>query len=110
MVPVPSDQSPEFLGWKRDPGRSVAAAVVGLVLAWILGGALVLGMLSVRSGTASVSEREFWLWMSAPLAVGCAACASRRARYWAGAVLPGAVAGWLLGLMTFLGLALVAAL
>ena len=103
-----SDQSPEFLDWRRDPDRSAAGAGIGLVLSWIFGGALVLGMLDIQSATAPVSGTEFVLWMSAPLAVGSAACASRRVRYWRGAVVTGALAGWLLGLLTFLGLALLA--
>jgi hypothetical protein len=86
----------------------VAGALVGLVLAWIFGGALVLTMFEIQPGTAPVSGSEFLLWMSAPLAVGSVTCASRRVRYWRGAFVPGAVAGWLLGFLTFLGLALLA--
>jgi hypothetical protein len=86
----------------------MAGALVGLVLAWILGGALVMGMFEVQPGTAPVSGSEFLLWMSVPLAVGSVTCASRRVRYWRGAFVPGAVAGWLLGFLTFLGLALLA--
>lgn len=33
-------------------------------------------------------------------------CAFRPVRYWKGAFVPGAVAGWVLGLLTLLGLAL----
>ena len=44
--------------------------------------------------------------MSAPLAVGGVTCAFRPVRYWRGAFVPGAVAGWVLGLLTLLGLAL----
>jgi hypothetical protein len=86
----------------------VAGALVGLVLAWTLGGALVLGMVEVRPGAATVSEMDFFLWMVAPLAVACTACASRRVRCWGGCFVAGAVAGWFLGLLTFLGLALLA--
>ncbi|MFC5179721.1 hypothetical protein, partial [Nocardioides taihuensis] len=102
-MPPAIDQSPEFLDWRRDPDRSAAGAVIGLVLSWIFGGALVLGMLDIQSATAPVSGTEFVLWMSAPLAVGGAACGSRRVRYWRGAVVLGALAGWLLGLLTLLG-------
>ena len=107
-VPAASNQSPEFLSWKRDPDRSVAGALVGLALAWIFGGALVLGMFKIQAGTAPVNGSEFLLWMSAPLAVGSVTCASRPVRYWKGAFVPGAVVGWLLGCLTFLGLALLA--
>jgi hypothetical protein len=86
----------------------VAGALVGLVLAWTFGGALVLGMLGIQSATAPVSGSEFLLWMSAPLVVGGVTCVSRRARYWKGAFVLGAVVGWLLGVLTFLGLALLA--
>lgn len=87
----------------------MAGALVGVVLAWTLGGALVLGMVEVRPGTASVSEADFCIVMGTPLAIGAIACASRRVRSWGGYVVAGAVAGWALGLLTFLGLALVAA-
>lgn len=107
-MPAASKRSPEFLSWKREPDRSVAGALVGLVLAWVVGGAFVLGMLEVQLGTAPVSGSDFLLWMSAPLAVGSVACASRRVRYWKGAFVPGAVVGWMLGFLTFLGVALLA--
>lgn len=105
-MPAASNQSPEVLSWQRDPERSVAGAIVGLVVAWIFGGALILGMVEIQPGAASVSGSEFLIWMSAPLGVGGVACASRRIRHWKGAFVPGAVAGWVLGFLTFLGLAL----
>ena len=107
---MPLDPHPDFHTWERDPDRSAAGALVGLVLAWTFGGALVLGMVEVRPGTATVSVLDFCLLMSAPLGVGCTVCASRRVRHWAGCFVPGAVAGWFLGFLTFLGLALFAAL
>ena len=107
-MPAASNQSPELLSWKHEPDRSVAGALIGLVLAWIFGGALVLGMVEVQPGAAPMSGSDFLLWMSAPLAVGGVTCASRRVRCWKGAFAPGAVVGWMLGLLTFLGLALLA--
>lgn len=70
---------------------------MGLVLAWTLGGTLLLGMVEVQAGTAPVSELGFCLAMGAPLVVGCAACTSRRVRCWGGGVVAGAVTGWSLG-------------
>ena len=108
-MPAGRGPSPDFLTWKRAPDRSVAGALVGLVLAWTLGGALVLGMVEVQPGTATVSDVDFLLAMGAPLAVGCVACASRRLRCWGGCFVAGAVAGWFLGFLSFLGLAVFAA-
>ena len=105
-MPAASNGSPEFLRWKCDPALSVAGALVGLVLAWFFGGALVLGMFEIQPGTALVSGGGFLFGMSAPLAVASVACASRRVRYWKDAFVPGAVVGWVLGFLTFLGLAL----
>lgn len=107
-VPAQSNQSPESLSWKREPDRSVAGGLVGPVLAWIFGGALVLGMFEIQLGKSPVSGSDFLLWVSAPLAVGSVTCASRRVRYWKGAFVPGAVVGWMLGFLPFLGLALLA--
>lgn len=105
-VSAASDQSSEFLDWQRKPGRSFAGALIGLVLAWLVGGALALGMVETEPGTAPVSENEFLFWMGVPLAIAMVSCASRHVRFWKGAFVPGAVAGWLLGCLTFLGLAL----
>jgi hypothetical protein len=94
---VADDFSPQFQDWRARPERSAAAAVIGMTLCWCAAAALVLGMVEIEPGTASVSDREFLLWMAAPVVAGVALCSLRRARFVGGAVIPGLVVGWLIG-------------
>lgn len=106
-VATKDNPSKEFLTWQRAPDRSAAGVIVGLVLAWMVGGYLVLVMAGPSGTTPAVSGTEFLLAMVGPAAMAAAACKSRRARYWAGAFLPGAIVGWMTGCLSlFLVLAL----
>jgi hypothetical protein len=94
---VPADFTPEFSDWRDRPERSAAAAALGIILCWMLAGYLALNMVAVTADAATVDGREFIAWMGAPALMGTTLCASRRLRFLAGAVVPGFIAGWVLG-------------
>lgn len=101
-VTAKGDTGEDFLAWQRSPDRSAASALVALVLTWMVGGYLILGMAELPHGATAVSGTEFLLAMAGPAALATAVCMKRRVRYWAGAILPGAIVGWILGCLTLL--------
>jgi hypothetical protein len=108
---VPETLSGEFIAWREAPGRSVAAAVVGMSACWTVAGAYVLGTVDVTPGIASVDVLAFLLLMSLPAGAGILACVRPRIRYLAGSAIPGFVAGWVLAwvpIVAAAGVALVA--
>lgn len=93
--------TPEFRAWQQAPGMSAIGAGMGLTACWLVGAWLILGMVEIEPGTARVSVTEFALWMAGPLVIGVVACVNRRIRYFAGALVPGLIAGWSLGCLSF---------
>jgi hypothetical protein len=68
-----------------------------MVLCWSAAVALAFGMVEIQPGTASVSGREFLMWMAAPVLVGAVLSGPWRVRFFAGAVVPGFTVGWVIG-------------